>query len=306
MQTSNGPSLISHQRSWTCASGCLEQRAAYNDSKRKLATDTLGHEHGLEDLVGDVSHCSRSVWQEERVGFVAFADGLERVEVLRHQNKLHDFARGRAFDCLLELLDRGLEAFDNGAALVGNSLPLQCLAFGFGLGFLDDKNLVGFTASAGGDLFALSGVDVVHGGLDLGVRHDIGDENVDDLVAECSHVGVEFLLDGGSDAGLRCEDLVESHAGNVPEDDLLNIGLDLRHGIGEAIVGVVDFLGPHAILYRNWNGDKDVVFGLGLHGERDLVDAQTDDSRNGIEVRDFPVEPRIGSAEELAEARNDG
>ncbi len=62
--------------------------------------------------------------------------------------------------------------------------------------------------------------------------------------------------------------------GTWPEDDLLDIGLDLRRGVGELVERVVDLLGTNAILHRNGDGDKDVVAGLRLDGQRDLVDSQ--------------------------------
>ena len=74
--------------------------------------------------------------------------------------------------------------------------PCRALLSASASAFFDDENLVGFAAGRGGDLLALRGVDVVHGGLDLGVGDDVGDQNVDDLVAEGGHVGVELLLDG--------------------------------------------------------------------------------------------------------------
>jgi hypothetical protein len=82
----------------------------------------------------------------------------------------------------------------------------------------------------------------------------------------------------------------------VAQNHLLHIGLNLRHRIGELVIGVVDLLGAHAILHRNRNGDKDVVLGFGLHGQRDLIHAQAYDARHGVEERPFPVQSRIGDA----------
>ena len=103
------------------------------------------------------------------------------------------------------MLDRVLQALDDGLALVGDALALQRFAFRFGLGLLDHEDLLGFAAGGGGDLLALRGVDVVHRRLHLRVGNDVGDEHVDDLVAEGGHVGVELLLDGGGDAGLAAK-----------------------------------------------------------------------------------------------------
>src|SRR5208337_1857852 len=48
-----------------------------------LAARSLCHQHGLEDLVGNVLDGGGRVSQKQRAGFVVFADGLERVEILR-------------------------------------------------------------------------------------------------------------------------------------------------------------------------------------------------------------------------------
>src|SRR6202041_1546671 len=77
------------------------------------ANRVLRDQHGFENLIGDFLDRSRGMREEQRAGFVAFADGLEGVEVLRDEDQLHHVAGGCAFDGLLELLDRGLQSFDN-------------------------------------------------------------------------------------------------------------------------------------------------------------------------------------------------
>ena len=154
--------------------------------------------------------------------------------------------------------------------------PCSALLSRFGFGLLHHQDLLRLAAGVGGDLLALRGVDVVHRRLHFRVRHDVGDQHVDDLVAEARHVGVELLLHGSGDAGLAGEHLVERHAGHMAENDLLDIGLDLLHRVGELVEGVVDLFRANAVLHRNRNGDEDVVLGLGLHGQRDLIDAQAD------------------------------
>ena len=94
----------------------------------------------------------------------------------------------------LNCFDRGLQALDDGLALAGHAVALQRLRFGFGLGLLDLENLVGFAAGLGGNLLALRGVDVVHGGLDFGVGNDVGDQRAQNVVAEGVHHFVEIAL----------------------------------------------------------------------------------------------------------------
>ena len=165
--------------------------------------------------------------QEKRIGFVAFADGFQRIEILGNQHQLHDFRSCCASDGFLKLFDRTLKSFDNGLPLVGDALPLQRFTFRFGFGFFDDQNFLGFAARVGGDLFALRGVDIVHRRFDFGIGNDIGHQHIDDFIAKARHIGVQFLLNRRGDSGLAGENLVERHARNMAEDDLLDIGLDL-------------------------------------------------------------------------------
>src|SRR6266852_2914100 len=92
----------------------------------------------------------------------------------------------------------------------------------------------------------------------------------------------------------------------MAEDNLLDIGFDLRHAIGQLVVGIVDFFRTHAILYRNRNGDEHIIFSLGLHGQSDLIHAQTYYARHGIEERPLPVQTRLGHTKKLAEASDHG
>ena len=90
----------------------------------------------------------------------------------------------------------------------------------------------------------------------------------------------------------------------MSQDHLLDIGFDLGHGIGQLVVGIVDFFRTNTILHRNRNGDEHVVFGLRLHGQSDLIHAQTHCARHGIEERPLPVQSGLGDAKELAKSRD--
>jgi hypothetical protein len=82
--------------------------------------------------------------------------------------------------------------------------------------------------------------------------------------------------------------------------------LDLRHRIGQLVIGVEDLLRTHPILHRYGNGDEYVVFGLSLHGQRDLIYAQAHGAGHRIQERPLPVQARFSHPKELAEARDDG
>ena len=164
------------------------------------------------------------------------------------QDEGHDVFGGGAGDGLAEVFDGGAEAVDDGLALGGDAFALQGFGFGFGLGLFDLEDLVGFAAGLGGDLRALGGVDVVHRVFDLGVGDDVGDERVEDVVAEAGHGGVELGFDGDGDAGLLLEGLVEGELGDVAEDGVEDEGLDLFLRGAEFVEGVVDLVVEDLVL----------------------------------------------------------
>jgi len=69
--------------------------------------------------------CAGVVGKEERVGAAAGADVAEGVEVLREQDEGHDVFGAGSGNALLEVLDGGGEAVDDGLALGGDAFALQ-------------------------------------------------------------------------------------------------------------------------------------------------------------------------------------
>ena len=92
----------------------------------------------------------------------------------------------------------------------------------------------------------------------------------------------------------------------MPENHLLDIGFNLRHRIGQLVVGVVNFFRTNAVLHRNRNGDEHVIFCFRLHGQSDLIHAQAHDAGHGIEEGPLPVQSRLGDAKKLAKSCDDG
>ena len=244
--------------------------------------------------------------QKERVRLVALANRLQRVEVLRHHHQLHHVARRRSVHHLLELLDGDLQSLDDRLALIGDALALQRLALRLGLGLLHHQNLLRLAARVGRHLFALRRVDVVHRRLDLGVGNNVGHQHIHNLEAEGGHVCVQLLLHRRGNRRLRGKDLIQRHTGHMAQNHLLHVRFDLRRGVGQLIKGVVDLLRTHTILHGNRNGHEDVVLGLGLHGQRNLVDPQAHGARDGVEERNLPVQARISDPQKLSKTRYDG
>ncbi len=183
-------------------------------------------------------------------------------------------------------------------------LPCRGFGFGFGLGLLDLEDFLGFAAGLGGDLRALRGVDVVHRGFDFDVGDDVGDQRGEDVEAEAGHDGVELVLDCYRDARLLLEGFVEGELGDVAEDAVEDEGLDLLLRCGEAVEGVVDFVVEDLILHADGDLHEDVVVGLGLDLELGLLDLQVDEI-DSLGEGEKEVGAGAGDAVELAEAFDD-
>src|SRR5208283_2102757 len=177
-----------------------------------------------------------------------------------------------------ELLDRCLQALDDGLALAGDAIALQGLRFGFGFGLLHLENLVGFAAGLRRNLLALRGIDVVHGGFDLGVGHDVRDESAENVVAEGVHHDVEVFFDGGGNLLHLLEGLVEGERGHVAEDGVEDVALNLGLRIAELVIGVKDLLFDDLELHGDRNGDEDVVFAFGFNVDHSLADLEIDEA----------------------------
>jgi hypothetical protein len=196
----------------------------------------------------------------------------------------------------------GLEAQDDGGALLGDAFALE--SFGLGFGLLDLENFFGFAAGLGGGLFALRGVDVVHSGFDFGVGDHVGDERFEDVVAELAHDGVELAFDGGGDLRLLLEGLVEGEGGDVAKDGVEDVALDLFLRGAELVVGLENLVGEDLVLDRDGNGDEDVVFGFGFDVDVGLADLEVHEA-DGFAPRHEEVEAGLGDAIEFAEALDD-
>jgi hypothetical protein len=244
------------------------------------------------------------VGEKDRAGATLGADVTESVEVLGEEDQSHDVFGGGAGDRLTEVFDGGAEAVDDGLTLGGDAFALQSLGFGFGLGLFDFEDFIGFASCLCCDLGALGGIDVIHRVFDFGVGDDVGDQSVQDVIAEAGHGGVEFCLDGDRDAGLLLECFIERELGDVAEDGVEDEGLDLFLRGAELVEGVVDLVVQDLVLDRDGDLNEDVVMGLGFNCELGLLDLEVDEV-DALGVGDQDVEARADDAVEFAEALDD-
>ena len=264
-----------------------------------------GHDGGGELLL-QVADGARRIGQEDDLGASVGAHLLDGVEVLGHHDQVHDVGGGSTVDGVLELGDRFAQTVDDGFPLVGDALTLELLALGFGFGLLDLEDLVGFTTLLGGDTLASGGVDLVHGSLDLGVGVDVGDLDVDDLVAEVVHGAGELLLDGAGDLLLVGEHVVEFDLGHLGADLVENVGLDLAFRIAEAIEGLLGAGFEDLVLDGHLDLDAHLVLGDRLDRHWQLHDPQGQTVLGRFDERDLEAEAGAGDALELAEPFDSG
>jgi hypothetical protein len=132
----------------------------------------------------------------------------------------------------------------------------------------------------------------------------VGYEYAVDGVADRRHFLVQLRLHPHGNLRLAAVDLVELHAGDVAEQDIVDDGLHLALGVGHGVDGFEYLERADGILDRNRDGDEDVVLGLGLHFEIDLLDLERD-LELALDERQLEVQPGMADTVEFAEALND-
>ncbi len=146
-------------------------------------------------LAEQLSNGGRGMGHENCVALALSADVLQGVEILGDQDEHHDVLGRGPFNSCGECFHRYLESFDNRLALICNALALQGLALGFRLRLLYLEYFLRFAPSAGGYLFTLRRVDLIHRALYFFVRLDVGDQGLVDGVSVGGHHVVEAVLD---------------------------------------------------------------------------------------------------------------
>src|SRR5690606_32376483 len=100
---------------------------------------------------------------------------------------------------------------------------------------------------------------------------------------------------------------VERHLGDVGAHHIEYEGTDLGVRILQAIEGVEDLILADQVLDGDGHLDEDVVLGLGLDVDIQLLQAQIDPASDLLDQRDLEVEARAIDAGKLTEAlHNDG
>mmetsp|Transcript_9302 Transcript_9302/g.36168 ORF Transcript_9302/g.36168 Transcript_9302/m.36168 type:complete len:342 (-) Transcript_9302:144-1169(-) len=256
---------------------------------------------GVRDRAGAGRH-------EDRAVTGGGTDVLHGVKVLGHHHHLHDVLGGDVGDVLLEVHHALPQAVDDRLPLTRDTGTRQVLGLRVRLCRLDDHDLLSLGAVLRGDAGALRGVDLVHRRLHLVIGRDVGDERLDDGVAELGHGLLEHVLDLDGDLFLGGEDVVQVDPGHRRADDVEDVGSDLLPGIGELVEGVVHAggLAEDHVLGGHDDCDEDVVLGLGLDGDVEGLDAGGERARHVLaEARNHPVATRIGELLELASLLDD-
>ena len=268
-----------------------------------LAGGFVAGDDTVTQLRLQVVHAARRMGQHDNLGVTGGGNVLEGVEVLGHENQIHDFTGvDLTVERFLKLGDGLLKTFDNSFALVGDTLTLELLALGLGFRPLDRKDLVSFATLFGGDTLTTSGVDLVHRSLDLLVRVDIGDLDVDDLIAEVVHGAGKLLLDRTGDALLVGKDIVEIDLGHLGTNLIEDVGLDLTFRVAQPIERMLSAALEDLILNRDLDLDAHLVLGDRLDRYRQLLDAQRKPASGAVDERNLEAETGTGDALELAEA----
>lgn len=272
-----------------------------------LAGRFVAGDDAVTQLRLQVMHAARGMGHHDHLGVAGSGDILEGVEVLGHENQIHDLAGvDLTVQSFLELGDRLLESLDDRLTLIGDTLTLELLALGLGFRLLDRQDLLGFTTLFGSNTLTTSSVDLVHRNLDLLVRVDVGDLDIDDLIAEVVHGACELLLDRAGDPLLVGEDVVEIDLGHLGADLIKDVGLDLAFRVAQPVERMLSTAFENLILNRDLDLDADLVLRDRFDRHRKLLDAQRESTSGAVDERNLHAETGAGDALELAEAFDGG
>src|SRR6516164_6653488 len=228
------------------------------------------------------------------------ADGSyvpKRVEILGHHQQRHHFVRVNAVDPFLEIENRVAQSVDDCLALAGNALPRQ----GFCLRLAHQGYFVCLRARFGGDLFTASGVDIVHGTHDCVRGYDFCNEGVFDGVAKFRHNHGQAVLYALGDLVFLLVGFIQVNFGNVAENHVFDVGLDLVLRVVEFVIGFLDAVGKHEILDADWYGDRRIVLGLRHNGNIHQLHIQVFHVDLGLKERYFEIQPWSRNAMEFSE-----
>jgi len=244
-----------------------------------------GLQQPLPDLVAQGAHAAGAVRDEHGGGPRGGRHLLQGVEVLVHEQELHDL-RLRDVRVGGEHADGVMEAEDDRLPLLREADPRQALALGVRLRRLDHRHLLRLGLIRGGDAEALRGVDLVHRLLHCGVGFDVGDEGLDDGVPEVVHLVLQLRLQRLGDLVLGEEELVELVLRDLRPYVVEDVGVELLVGEGELVERLPDARVQHLEHDCHRHDDEDVVPGLGLHLDVELPRAEGQPSGQPVAAGD--------------------
>src|SRR4029077_14632280 len=137
-------------------------------------------------------------------------------------------------------------------------------------------------------------------------RDHVSDQHLRNAVAEGLHGRLQLHLHVHGDLRLLEKHIIQNHPGHVPEDHVVDVGLDLSFGVRQLVEGVLHAIRNDEVLHVDRNLYEDIVLRLGLDNGRELLDAQVDHGDDAVDPGRFEVQACISDAQELSKALDDG
>lgn len=265
----------------------------------------LGANQAFHDLLAIVGHALGCAGNEDRRGAGLGTNVGHSLKPLIHHQHTHDRIFRRARIGVLQIGHRLGQTFDDFQALQGNAFTFELVGVALGFRLLDAQRFLGFALGAGGFAIALCGVDLVHRFLHLCVRVDLGDEGLDDGVAEVAHVLSEFAVDGFGNGALAVEHFIQVLGGHLRTHHIEDEGFDLRFRARELVNGIGFTAVDDVVLHRHGHAHRDLVFRDRVDGDDVLQHLQVENLTHCVNERNLEVEAGAGGFAVLAEALDD-
>mmetsp|Transcript_36718 Transcript_36718/g.79513 ORF Transcript_36718/g.79513 Transcript_36718/m.79513 type:complete len:329 (-) Transcript_36718:75-1061(-) len=283
----------------TCS---LEDHFPTNGRGCSHALTSASLHDAISDLGGHIRDGTRAVRQEDSLCLGIGSDVAQGLEVLGDEQQFGDLLGA---ELLAAAVGDGLsQTVDDGPTLASDTLTLQLGGIGRCFSSLHDPNLLGFGGHNSRITKALLLVDLVHGLHHFPVWHHLGHQGLVDLETVVTHLYQQLLLDLVRDVVLLLKGLIQGHVWDRRSDHVRDVGVDLGMDVGQLVHGIDDIVGLHRLLYCHLGRDEDIVLGLGVHVDHQLVDSTGDGSEadaTSTQIKAGEGQARVQHVVELAE-----